>query len=559
MLSSMAARLGHRHTGEVKYLHGVDCHVAWAPDACSNSLCGAVGSDESGFIALSGIPRHPSARSIEELLQIAQEEGIKFLDELGGPFVGILYHSGKCYLFRDKAGRRTMYLTEIGGSICFAIESRVLYSLPGFSPEILPASLAQYLAFSYVPGGNTMLRGIREIPAGCYIEARSPDTAVRYFFPERLENSASERTDREWIGVFDQSFRRCIDHLPAPSSNRAVFLSGGIDSSMVTDALAEKYGFSSLKAFAIHFGKDYPNELPWIREMAKHCNVECEEVEVNPKMFVPSLEEIVSSLNDPIGDPVAMPNYQLARHVAGQGFEAVYNGEGGDPLFGGPKNMTMLLHHWYGQPREKNHREKGYLSSYRRGYEELHYLLTPDYRRQIDEETDLEGILSRHFGAGPPESFLKKLLLINMRLKGAHLILPKVERMLGAHGLTPLSPLFDEELIELCMALPGHLLLQNGIEKWIFKEAYRDRLPDSIINRPKSGMRVPVHYWFRGEMKRYARHILLDRKVKNAGIFDHRRIRKLLNYDTDEGPGRYGIRLWMLLTFELWRREVFGG
>ena len=69
-------------------------------------------------------------------------------------------------------------------------------------------------------------------------------------------------------------------------------------------------------------------------------------------------------------------------------------------------------------------------------------------------------------------------------------------------------------------------------------------------------MRVPVHFWFRGEMKRYARKILNPRSIQRAGIFDPIRVKQLLDYETEEGPGRYGLRLWMLLTFEVWRRIV---
>ena len=101
--------------------------------------------------------------------------------------------------------------------------------------------------------------------------------------------------------------------------------------------------------------------------------------------------------------------------------------------------------------------------------------------------------------------------------------------------------------------------LERGIEKVILKNAYRDELPESVIARPKSGMRVPVHFWFQGEMKKYARHILSSRQIKRGGVFDHRRVKQLLKYNIEEGNGRYGMRLWMLLTFEIWRRIVIEG
>ncbi len=114
-------------------------------------------------------------------------------------------------------------------------------------------------------------------------------------------------------------------------------------------------------------------------------------------------------------------------------------------------------------------------------------------------------------------------------------------------------------MIRLSFQMPSRLKLAGGVEKVVLKRAYEDQLPPEVIARPKSGMRVPVHFWFRGEMKRYARKILNPRHVRRAGMFDPERVKQLLNYDTQEGPGRYGIRLWMLITLEMWRRIVIEG
>lgn len=530
-------------------------HLTYAADTCSNKLTG-VAMDQHSMIAIIGMPVYPGCETANDLLEQVTTSGLTILNKLTGSYVGIISYKNKLTLFRDKAGRRTLFYTDSNETLSFASESRILSKDPSFSPDLSPASLAQYLAFSYVPGENTMLRGLKELKSGNALDTQTKQQSP-YFQPEKELDQNTHPKD--YVENFREQFYQSIERTrPAWMENFAVFLSGGIDSSIVTAALADQYGADKVKAFGIHFGEHFPNELEHIRVVAKHTGVECEEVEVNPKSFLPCLHEIVENLNDPIGDPVTMPNYLLAKHVAAQGYQGVYNGEGGDPIFGGPKNMTMLLHHWYGNHSTQNHREQAYIASYRRSYEEISTLLTPEWQAKINTTRDLEATLSPMFQTPHPQSFLKKLLLINMRQKGAHLILPKVERMLGAHGITPLSPLFDESLIELCMQLPGDLILKNGIEKVILKEAFRSKLPASIIDRPKSGMRVPVHYWLKGEMKRYAKKMLSKKRLERSGIFDPKRVKQLLNYETKEGPGRYGIKLWMLLTFELWREDMFG-
>ena len=185
--------------------------------------------------------------------------------------------------------------------------------------------------------------------------------------------------------------------------------------------------------------------------------------------------------------------------------------------------------------------------------------MAPAWRSQVDAARDLEGVFAEELDAELPRAFLNKLCAINIRQKGAHLILPKVDRMAGAFALTTLSPLFDESLIRLSFQMPPTLKLRHGIEKLVLKRAYQDALPEAVIRRPKSGMRVPVHFWFQGELRRYAKKILSKKELARAGIFDPKRVLQLLSYDTEEGPGRYGLRLWMLLTFEIWRRIVVEG
>ena len=101
--------------------------------------------------------------------------------------------------------------------------------------------------------------------------------------------------------------------------------------------------------------------------------------------------------------------------------------------------------------------------------------------------------------------------------------------------------------------------MHGGVEKIALKRAYADALPPSVIQRPKSGMRVPVHFWFKDELRDYAKSILNPTDLRRVGIFKEDRVQQLLDYDIAEGQGRYGLRLWMLLTFEIWRRIVVEG
>lgn len=180
------------------------------------------------------------------------------------------------------------------------------------------------------------------------------------------------------------------------SAKTGVFLSGGLDSSMVAAKLAQ-LSSEPIHTFSIHFEEEYPNELEFARMVAQRYKTHHREICVTPKEFIPNLRKAIWHLDDPIGDPVTIPNFELAAAVSTE-FEYIFNGEGGDPCFGGPKNLSMMLAHWYGGiERCKYFREKQYLMSYRRAYEEMKHLLTPEFLKEIDEEEYLYGILTPHF------------------------------------------------------------------------------------------------------------------------------------------------------------------
>ncbi|MFC1736880.1 asparagine synthetase B family protein [Candidatus Hydrogenedentota bacterium] len=496
---------------------------------------------------------------LPSILQMYREQGLAFAKSLRGAFVLVLCDGDTTHLIRDSAGMRTIYYGTHDKRFFFSVEPKGILAVPRFPRRIRPAAVARFLTFSFQPGKDTMLQDLSEAPAACTVSVNGfPEPRLRRYSDFEVTGPREELSDSEWISRWRDTFQQSVKERLPGSEPVGVFLSGGIDSSVVAAEVARQHT-GPLKSYAVHFGEKYPNELEYAKMVAEHCNIDHEEVLIRPRNFLPRLRKIIWHLDDVIGDPVAMPNFELSRLVS-RDTRWVFNGEGGDPLFGGPKNIPMMLHHWYGGiERAPNFRQTLYLASYRRAYEELPRLLSPEWLEQIDMKRDLEELLTPFFQSGKPANFLDKLTAINIRLKGAHLILPKVERMTGAWGLTPLSPLFDERLLHMSFEMPSRFKLDKGIEKVILKEAYARDLPEEIIARPKSGMRVPVHYWLKGEMKRYARNILGPRNVRRVGIFNPERVKQLLRYDTQEGPGRYGLRLWMLITFEIWRRIVIEG
>jgi asparagine synthase (glutamine-hydrolysing) len=137
----------------------------------------------------------------------------------------------------------------------------------------------------------------------------------------------------------------------------------------------------------------------------------------------------------------------------------------------------------------------------------------------------------------------------NITLKGASHILPKVEHLGAAAGVVPASPLFDRAVAELAASLPAPLRLHGTTEKHVLKQVARGLVPDAVIDRPKSGMRVPVTGWLTGSLAGYARERLLD-GLAPRGLIRRDYLERLL--DPDVPAARRGMKLWQLLALESW-------
>ena len=453
-------------------------------------------------VAVAG--RLPPNSSVDQWLNTFEQSGPTSLERAAGEWIAVAATPGRLTLLRDPAGARTVYWARHTDRILFAVEPKGIHRVPGFARRLSAVALAQYLTFSFVPGERTMLDGLFELQAGHRLDVDLSDgttTVTRWFIHEATAPDDPDVPAETWIertrDAVDAAVReRLPTHAPV-----VAFLSGGLDSSVVTTVAARQQRAAGRPApvtLSLHFGREHPNELEFARHVATAARTDHHEIQIQADDLHGLLVPMVWHLDEPIGDPVTVGNFVLAGFAAGHG-AWVLNGEGGDPVFGGPKNLPTLLSHWYVTGAGLAERTPNYLATWRRAGEEVNRLLHPDLRAQVDLERDVAGVLTPYLHAATPPHFLNKLMVTNMRLKGANLILPKVDRMLGAHGLTPLSPLFDPALIRLSMTMPPDLKLRAGIEKFVLKQAYAAELPPSIVARPKSGMRIPVHSWFQRE------------------------------------------------------------
>ncbi|MET9555190.1 asparagine synthase C-terminal domain-containing protein [Streptomyces sp. NPDC006645] len=507
----------------------------------------------------------------ELLLRVYVRFGAAGLAAADGMFALAIAEGEELVLVRDHMGARTIFHAHAGtgeGAAWAASTSlRALQRWPALDTGLHLPAVRSFLTFAYLPGRETLLRGIHEVLPGRCVRLRADGSTAEETYAKKTyaEEMYAEETYWEPVEAVDerpasehaQELRELLEsatarRLPA-AEPVGVLLSGGVDSSLVT-ALAAKLHDQAVRSYSISFGGDAPNELAYSGLVAAHCHTEHRVLTVPGEAVAARLPETVALLDSPVGDPLTVPNLMLAEAVAADGMSVVLNGEGGDPVFGGPKNLPMLIHELHRDEAGVDSRARAYVDSYRKCHGDLPVLLTPDVLAELADAPPVTDLLAPYLAQGRMTSLLNQLLHTNLRTKGAHHILTKVERITASQGLEGRAPLFDRAVVDHAFRVPPRLKLAGTSEKWILKEAVRDLLPPTIVDRPKSGMRVPVQQWLDGPLRELGHDLLIGSSARARGLFREDTIRSWLRREGTLLP-RQGGKLWLVLTLELWLRS----
>lgn len=449
----------------------------------------------------------------------------------------------------DPFGLTPVYETRVDGATWLASDPRFLRRLPGVGEYMDAAALHGYLCFSHVPVPLTLISGISAIPAGARVtiqgrERREADRARWAERPCRTPNE-TEAADR----LRDLLQAAVAPHVP-DGPEVGVFLSGGLDSSLVAALLRE--AGARLRAFTLDFGPPWHQELPFARHVASHLGCPLHVVDARPLRILEAMEPAAAALHQPFGDAVVVPLFLLDK-AARDCVSLVFNGEGGDQLFGGWANKPIVAASLYGGSAQEL--EAAYLSTYHRFYGETDALYTPA-ARAATAGIDVGAWIRPALSDAGFVSLLHRLRAANLRLKGAQNIAPRAVQLAAAHGLRMVAPFFDRALTDWSFGVPTDLLLRGACEKYLLKRVAEQYLPPEVVWREKRGMGTPATEWCLGALRREVERRLAPRRLRRDGWFLPEAVAALTR--GEDRPGefrrrRVGEKLWALLMLHVWR------
>ncbi|WP_199248101.1 asparagine synthetase B [[Phormidium] sp. ETS-05] len=464
-------------------------------------------------------------------------------------------------LGREPFGRVPLYWTREGNVIWFASRLQTLLAVKPQRDISIPGFYG-YTCFSYVPTPLTPVAEVYNVPAGTEIVWQFTDSGLtesrnQYQWrsqPQQVRDETEAVTRLQ--GLLEEAIGSQIGHLP--SEPVGVFLSGGLDSSVVAALLVRMR--VQVRGYTLDFGSDCEPEWPYAEQVANWLKIPLVKVPVTPKRVRKAMAATAQALDMPFGDGVTVPLYLLSE-AAAQDTSVVFNGEGGDQLFAGWTNKPMIAAGIYSQehPEDKGNFTEQYLRTFHRlaGYEAAVF---PERVQAVLADIDPGDWLQEALDPSFSEGLLHRLRRATLMLKGAQNIHPRATALGRWWGLDVRSPFCHLPLAEYQFQLTGDLFLRGSCEKYILKLAAESWLPPEIIWRQKRGMGVPLTHWCLNKMWPEVYRWLNPEVLRAEGRFNPDLLMQTLQgkFGGNIYSRRIGEILWLLLMWQLWRTEVFG-
>ncbi len=525
-----------------------------------------------------------SAADSETVVHAYEVYGTACFEKLRGMFALALWDASarRLVLARDRFGKKPLHYHLGNNALTFASELQALVrAVP--KPDLDTAALALYLRTQCVPQPRTVYRGIRKLPPAHYaVWEKGCLTLTRYW---SLPTERRAMTDEEAGEEFARRFREAVRLRLASDVPLGVFLSGGLDSSVITALMAQMQP-EPVKTFSIGFAEQSHNELPLARLVADRYTTDHHEFVINPDVST-VLPQLLKHYGEPFADSSAVATYCVARETR-KYVTVALTGDGGDENFAGYDKYALLaalarFDHIpltlrkalvragtpflqllpaairrklaVAGPLVAGDLAERYLDMmFVFGRQELAQILDP---MLLDDARHAEqALLAEKLAAVPPHaSLVDTVTALDLSLYLPDCLMTKADIASMAVSLEARAPFLDHHVMELTAAMPERMKVRGGIRKWLLRRQFGHLLPPMLLRAPKHGFDLPVNAWLRGGLLAYARERLTDPSFRQLPYLQHRMVDRLLAEHV-RGAAHHGIKLWSLLCLAIWHQEV---
>ena len=522
----------------------------------------------------------------EVIVHLYEEFGPQCLEKLRGMFGFAIWDQNTQTLFlaRDRVGIKPLYYHLSEKTLVFGSEIKAILADPSVKREMAPEFIDRFLTFLYLPGEETLLKGIRKLAPGHYLLSQGGKTVVKQYwdlhFAGEPQNRSVENVEAELVERLSEAVKlHMIADVPV-----GVLLSGGVDSTGVL-SFAGLETDKKISSFTIGFsGGEVADERPYARLAAETFGSQHYEMTISAKDFADFLPKYVWHMEEPVCEPPAIAMFYVSK-LAKDYVKVLLSGEGGDEAFAGYSNYRNLV--WLERvkrglspfntaaakglafadsvfhlprvakyiPLMKDHFPDYYYSRtsnpHRTTGNRLGTVYSSEFLQAISRERSLDPVraLQAHVHGQNP---LDAMLYIDTKTWLPDDLLIKADKMTMANSIELRVPLLDHKILEFAASLPPSFKLRGATTKFILKKALTKRIPKEIRDRKKTGFPVPYETWLRKDLRDLVWGILTDPRTISRGYFRKDAVENLLRANSNGSD--YSKEVFSLLSLELWHR-----
>ena len=524
----------------------------------------------------------------EVILKAYEKYGIESFKWLDGMF-GFSIHDktkNKVYIARDYFGEKPLYYTKTNNEFIWASELKSIVSNLKTKPQISKEGLNLYFRLTYIPAPYSIYEGINKLPSNNYIEYNLEHNEFNIFEIEK--DAPIEKKDISFESAKKEVYNAMMESVESRSVadvSLGTFLSGGVDSSIVTYCLNEITD-SKIETFSIGFEKQRYDETDKSQVVAKLVNSNHHEFIVRENDFKNGIDDILLNFDEPFADSSALPTYLVSKHASDY-VKVALTGDGGDEVFGGYNKYYMgKLNNRYTSIIPKGlHKQilklsKGILNTKddNRGkrfkldrllkafnYDGNQYwniislAFTDDEKAYLLKDTNLisdtfEESKKRINQPNPKTLTDFRMVDKNVSLEGDMLV--KVDRTSMLSSLECRAPFLNKSVWNLTNSLPENYLMKGWNKKYILKEAFADKFEPDFLEKSKQGFGVPVGDWLRGSLKPELESYIDQSFLESQNIFNPDYIKDIVKKHIS-GEKDNSMRVWTFYTFQKWYLNTY--
>ena len=541
-----------------------------------------------------------STSDTEVIVHLYEEYGEACVALLRGMFAFAIWDERKKQLFlaRDRVGIKPLYYVNTGAALLFASEIKSLLVDPTVKREVNLRAIDRFLTYYYLPGDETLFKGIFKLSPGHHMTIRNGQVVDRQYWDLNFQTSDRwpniEAAVEELQALLSQTVKdHMISDVPV-----GVLLSGGVDS---TGVLRHAVSHSSkpINTFTVGFsGASFADERPFAKLAAEKFGTIHHDLTLTAKDFRDFLPSYVSHMEEPVCEPPAISLYYVSKLARENSVKVLLSGEGGDEAFAGyPKyrNLMVLerLKSVLGPLKGllsvslkmvelfKGQDNRHYRNTIPLPMSEYYYGLastpeTPFNRgKKLLYAGDFAAALGKYASHTPTRDLfakvlnktpLEQMLYVDTKSWLPDDLLVKADKMTMATSVELRVPLLDHRVLEFAATLPTEFKVKGRTMKRILKLALQDSVPQEILTRKKAGFPLPYDRWLKTELKDFVTDTLLAQNTSLDAYFDKSKVREMLEHQQkpvpeDHGGGKaqhaldHSREIFSLLVLEMWHKE----